>query len=123
MISLEDSGHAWRTCLCGVLDTKHDYDDSQVAALFEEAGAWARDRKIGFDPEAEYLTEYLASRDNGEPKIPQHVRLYCAHLSDLRVELPAPPAAHPRSNVAERRKLPERKTRHKEPYHRRAAVR
>lgn len=124
MISLTDSGHAWRTCMCSVLDTKHDYNDSQVATFFAESADWARTEKIPIDDKVDHLAIYLASRDNGEPVIPEHVRRYCAHLKGMKLATEQQAAPKPAKTTAvQRPKLPQRKVPVKEPYHRRSAAR
>lgn len=124
MISLTASGHAWRTCMCSVLKTQHDYDDSQVAAFFAECAEWAHSEKIPIDDEVDHLAAYLATRDNGEPVIPEHVRRYCAHLKGMKLaaEQQAAPKT-PKKAVTPLPKLPQRKVVARQPYHRRTAMR
>ncbi len=88
MIPLDASGHAWRKCMCEAIKCGHDYDEAGVRELFDQAAAWAREKKISFDQKVDHAAAFLASRDrpnNEEPVIPEHVRLYCAEKADLEL--------------------------------------
>lgn len=79
MLTGNCSGHAWRPHLCQALESGHDYNETEVRQLFDEARVWAKEQMIRFDPKTDHAAAYLESRDNGEPVIPDFLRRYCAH--------------------------------------------
>jgi len=95
MISLTANGHAWRKCVCGAIECGHDYDETQVRELFDQAAAWAKRKGYRLDLEFDHAAAYLASRDrhDTEPAIPRHVRLFCAEKNKLKLVTPDTDAA------------------------------
>jgi len=79
----------------------HDYDDALVIRGFANGIVWAKSHNIHVDETVDHAAAFIASRDAGEPVIPDFMRRYCAHVTGTachepiivrKVDTKAPPA-------------------------------